>query len=84
MSEGEDALLAFRSVYIDPLEVNGAQTALRELVDRARMLQRAFEGLHAEILERFDSRLMSSVWTSSKFDRTAYSRCGRSPTTSVY
>ncbi len=55
LSEGEDAVLAFRSVYIDPLEVNGAQTALRELVDRARMLQRAFEGLHAEILERFDT-----------------------------
>jgi hypothetical protein len=55
LSEGEDALLAFRLVYVDPLEVNGAQTALRELVDRARMLQRALAGLQAEILERFDT-----------------------------
>jgi predicted ester cyclase len=53
LAEGEDALLAFRSVYVDPLDVNGAQTALQELVDRARMLQQAFEGLRAEILERF-------------------------------
>jgi len=55
LAEGDEALAAFRTVYVDPLEVNGVQTPLRELVDRARMLQRAFEGLQHEILERFDT-----------------------------
>jgi predicted ester cyclase len=55
LAEGDDALAAFRTVYADPLEVNGVQTPLRELVDRARMLQRAFQGLQHEILERFDT-----------------------------
>jgi predicted ester cyclase len=55
LAEGEDALATFQTVYVDPLEVNGVQTPLQELADRARMLQRAFEGLQHEILERFDS-----------------------------
>jgi hypothetical protein len=55
LAEGVDALAAFRTVYADPLDVNGVSTPLQELVDRALMLQQAFEGLHAETLERFDT-----------------------------
>jgi hypothetical protein len=46
---------AFRTVYADPLVVNGLETPLVELVERARMLQRAIEPLHQEVFEEFDA-----------------------------
>jgi hypothetical protein len=52
---GDTALAAFRSVYADPLLVNGAETPLADLVGRARMMQGAFDGLHHTILERFEA-----------------------------
>ncbi len=55
LPESDDELAAFRAVYTDPLDVNGVQTPLKELVDRARMLQQALDGLQVEILERFDT-----------------------------
>jgi hypothetical protein len=48
------AVAAFRSVYADPLDVNGESIALQVLVDRARMLQSALEGIHHEVRERFE------------------------------
>jgi hypothetical protein len=48
------AVAAFRAVYTDPLEVNGESTALQVLVNRARMLQSALEGIHHEVRERFE------------------------------
>lgn len=40
--DGEAALEEFRSVYADPLVVNGAASTVADLVDRARAMQRAF------------------------------------------
>ena len=48
---GDAALEAFRGVYRDPLVVNGVSTPLSELVDRARMMQSAFDSLQHELLE---------------------------------
>jgi len=42
---------AFGEVYADPVLVNGTQLALTDLVDRARALQRAFDGLSMQILD---------------------------------
>jgi hypothetical protein len=53
--EGDDALEAFGGVYTDPLDVNGESTPLQVLVDRARMLQRAFDGIQVQIKERVEA-----------------------------
>jgi predicted ester cyclase len=42
-------------VYTDPVRVNGVPTALVELVERARMLQRALIPLSHEVFEQFDA-----------------------------
>jgi hypothetical protein len=55
LPEGDAAIAAFRTVYSDPLDVNGESTALGVVVDRARMLQGAFEGLRHHIKERFEA-----------------------------
>jgi hypothetical protein len=52
---GDNGLAAFRTVYTDPLRVNGVPTALVELVERARMLQRALDPLSHEVFEQFDA-----------------------------
>jgi hypothetical protein len=52
---GDEGLVAFRTVYTDPLSVNGVPTALAELVDRARMLESALDPLNVEVLEPFDA-----------------------------
>ena len=51
----DDGVAAFRTVYADPLVVNGIETPLVELVERARILQRALEPLNCEIFEQFDA-----------------------------
>ena len=53
--DDDAALSAFRTVYTDPLDVNGAPTSLHALVDRARMLQGAIEGLQHQIDERCEA-----------------------------
>jgi SnoaL-like polyketide cyclase len=40
--DGEAALDRFRSVYADPLVVNGTGSTVADLADRARAMQRAF------------------------------------------
>jgi hypothetical protein len=52
---GDAGDAAFRTVYADPLLVNGAATEVRELVERARMLHTAFTGLGCEVLHRVDA-----------------------------
>jgi predicted ester cyclase len=54
LPEGDAGFAAFRAVYADPLEVNGATTPLRTLVERARMLQAAFGRLQHQILQEVD------------------------------
>jgi hypothetical protein len=53
--EGDDAVAAFRQVYADPVWVNGTQMPVQTLVDRARLLHAAVEGLQLEILDRVDA-----------------------------
>ncbi len=53
--EGDAAVAAFGTVYTDPLDVNGESTALQVLVDRARMLQGALQGLRHDIKERIEA-----------------------------
>ena len=55
LPEGDDAMAAFRTVYTDPLDVNGEATALQVVVDRARMLQRALDGTAHHIKEWFEA-----------------------------
>jgi predicted ester cyclase len=46
---------AFAELYTDPVVVNGAPLSLAALVDRARALQQAFEGLSMQIVDRVDT-----------------------------
>ncbi len=55
LPEGDGALDAFRAVYTDPLDVNGASTPLQVLVDRARMLQAALQDVRHHIDDRFET-----------------------------
>ena len=55
LAQGDAALAAFRSVYADPLTVNGSSTPLQVLVDRARMMQGALQDLRHQIDERCDT-----------------------------
>ncbi len=55
LPEGDAALAAFRTVYADPLQVNGASTSLQVLVDRARMMQGALQDLRYRIDDRFET-----------------------------
>jgi hypothetical protein len=47
----DDPEAAFRGVYADPVVVNGTDTPVAQLVDRARSLQRAFAQLRMDILD---------------------------------
>jgi predicted ester cyclase len=42
---------AFHAVYTDPVLINGAPTAVAQLVERARALQQAYAGRSHEILD---------------------------------
>jgi ketosteroid isomerase-like protein len=53
-SESE-ALVAFRETYADPVRINGTDVPLSQLVERARMLQRAFTNLQIEPVEQIES-----------------------------
>jgi SnoaL-like polyketide cyclase len=55
LPEGNGAVAAFRNVYTDPLEVNGESTPLQVLVDRARMLQGALQGIRHHIKQRVEA-----------------------------
>jgi SnoaL-like polyketide cyclase len=54
-ADAEARLAAFRSVYADPVVVNGVETPLRELADRAAMMQAGLADIGHEILERIDT-----------------------------
>jgi predicted ester cyclase len=46
-----DPVAAFGVVYADPVLVNGNELALTGMAERARALQRAFDGLDTQILD---------------------------------
>jgi hypothetical protein len=51
----DDAAAAFRTVYADPVVVNGTEMPVADLVGRARSLQQAFDGLGMEILDTVEA-----------------------------
>jgi predicted ester cyclase len=53
---GDDsaASVAFAEVYADPLVVNGMPMTVAQLVDRARSLQKSFDGLSMQIVDQVD------------------------------
>ena len=52
---GDEGLEAFRAVYADPVQLNGADTALSVLLDRSRMMQAAFTDLRHTVLEEVET-----------------------------
>ena len=50
-----DAVQAFRTLYHDPVVVNGAPISADDLVGRARALQSTFQDVHREILDVCDA-----------------------------
>ena len=50
-----DAVQAFRTLYHDPVVVNGTPIAADDMVDRARALQSTFENLQRQILDVCDA-----------------------------
>ena len=55
LPRGDAGLEAFRTVYADPVLVNGTPTDLTVLVDRARMMQAALDGLRHTVLEEVEA-----------------------------
>ena len=51
VAEGPDAIAAFGELYTDPVSINGADTPLVDLAERARATQRAFSDLSMEIID---------------------------------
>jgi hypothetical protein len=51
----DDPKAAFGEVYTDPVVVNGIEMRVRELAERARSLQRAFDGLSMQILDTVET-----------------------------
>jgi len=51
----DDAEAAFREVYADPVQVNGAEMPVADLVHRAEMLQRAFDQLDMHIVDTVET-----------------------------
>jgi hypothetical protein len=50
-ADDDAAAAAFRAVYTDPVEVNGAAVTAADLVARARAMQQALAGPEREVLE---------------------------------
>jgi predicted ester cyclase len=55
VNELDDPEAAFRDLYSDPVSVNGQPTPVGSLVERARALQRAFDGLTTEIVDAVET-----------------------------
>ncbi len=55
VGDGAAAQAAFREVYADPVAVNGAAVPVSGLVERARSLQSAYEGLAIELVDRVET-----------------------------
>ena len=55
VDERDDPEAAFRQLYADPVSINGTPMPVSSLVERARALQRAFEGRTTEIVEHVET-----------------------------
>jgi hypothetical protein len=50
-ADDDDAVAAFRSLYTDPVQINGAAMTAAELFARARMLHSTYDGLRQELID---------------------------------
>ena len=50
-----DPEAAFRELYADPVSINGVETPVSALVDRARALQQAFADLTIEVVDHVET-----------------------------
>ena len=55
VGDGLAATAAFSAVYADPLAVNGMPLTVAQLVDRARSLQKSFDGLSMHIVDQIET-----------------------------
>jgi hypothetical protein len=55
VGDGFAATAAFSAVYADPLVVNGTPMTVAQLVDRARSLQKSFDGLSMHIVDQINT-----------------------------
>ena len=55
VGDGLAATAAFSAVYADPLAVNGMPMTVAQLVDRARSLQKSFDGLSMHIVDQIET-----------------------------
>jgi len=56
LPSGDAALAAFRCIYTDPVVLNGVETPLAALVERARRLQGALADVERELLAGMQER----------------------------
>jgi SnoaL-like polyketide cyclase len=54
-ADDEAALAAFRALYTDPVQINGAPMTAAELLVRARALSAAFDRLEVEVVDEFEA-----------------------------
>ena len=54
-ADDSDATDAFRRLYADPVQVNGATLTAADLVERARSLHQALDQVHREVIEVCDA-----------------------------
>jgi hypothetical protein len=66
--DGPAAEAAFREVYADPVRVNGAELPVAALVERARALHRAYQGIEMELVDRVETpdRLVIGFWMRAR------------------
>src|SRR5215470_1398112 len=55
LPDGDAALAAFRCIYTDPVRLNGVETPLASLVERARWIQGALADVERELLVGLES-----------------------------
>jgi ketosteroid isomerase-like protein len=61
LPQGPEAMAAFARVYAERLKVNGVETTLEALVERARALQAAYEDLGGTLLARADTATHTTI-----------------------
>src|SRR5215218_3271661 len=55
VDDRDDPEAAFRELYADPVSINGVETPVSALVDRARALQQAFADLTIEVVDHVET-----------------------------
>ena len=61
LPDGDAALAAFRCIYTDPVALNGVETPLAAVVERARWLQGALADVERELLVGLQERDYTTI-----------------------